>query len=107
MIESPVLTSVCYAPNTNGFDVDISGYSTTRELTTAVLTFGTNTYSVDLVNAAAEYFGGDDSVRTGGTFRVRAPYRLTAGTAQTLGQGNAVVSNSVGAAASRPIARCQ
>lgn len=103
----PVVTSVCYTPNTSGFDVDISGYSTTRDLISAVLSFGSNTYNVDLVNSSSEYFGSDDSVRTGGTFRVRAPYRLTAGTAQTLGQGNAVVSNAVGSAASRSIARCQ
>jgi hypothetical protein len=104
---APAITSVCYAPTSSGFDVDISGYSTTRELTTATLTFGSNTYSVDLVAAATEYFAGDDSVRTGGTFRVRAPYRLTAATAQTLGQGNAVIANSAGSSASRPIARCQ
>lgn len=104
---APSITSVCYAPTSSGFDVDVSGYSTTRELTTAVLTFGSNSYSVDLAASATDYFANDDSARTGGTFRVRAPYRLTAATAQTLGQGNAVISNSAGASASRTIARCQ
>ncbi|MBL8233326.1 MAG: putative Ig domain-containing protein [Bryobacterales bacterium] len=103
----PSITNVCYAPTSSGFDVDISGFSTTRDLTLATLTFGSNMFRVDLTAAAAEYFSGDDSVRTGGTFRVRAPYRLTAGSAQTLGQGNAVIANSAGASASRPIARCQ
>jgi hypothetical protein len=104
---APAVTSVCYAPTSSGFDVDISGFSTTRDLTRAALTFGSNTYNVDLVAAATEYFAGDDSVRTGGAFRVRAPYRLTAAAAQTLGQGSAVVANSAGSSASRPIARCQ
>ena len=63
-------------------------------------------FTVDLTASSQEYFANDDSVRTGGTFRVIAPYRLTNGNAQTLGQGNAVVRNSAGSAASRQIARC-
>ncbi|MBI3684733.1 MAG: putative Ig domain-containing protein [Acidobacteria bacterium] len=104
---APVLTNVCYVPAGEGFDLDLSGYSTTRDLLSADLTFGSNSYAVDLVGPATEYFAGDESVRTGGTFRVRAPYRMRQGSAQNLGQGNAVVKNSVGASASRPISRCQ
>ncbi|HUQ92522.1 MAG TPA: putative Ig domain-containing protein [Bryobacteraceae bacterium] len=104
---APVLTNVCYAPTTDGFDVDISGYSTTRELNTAALTFGANTYTVDLTGSALEYFASDDSVRTGGTFRIRAPYRLTQGSAQTLGQGTAIIRNTAGSSPSRSITRCQ
>ncbi len=103
---APVITSVCYAPNSSGFDVDIAGYSTTRDLTTAELVFGSNTYQVDAGGVATEYFASDESVRTGGTFRVRAPYRLTQGSAQSLGQGNAVIRNSAGASTSRSISRC-
>ncbi len=104
---APVLTSVCYAPNSEGFDLDVTGYSTTRDLLRAELTFGSNSYSVDLTAAALEYFAGDESVRTGGTFRVRAPYRVSQATAQSLAQGTAVIGNSVGASPSRPIQRCQ
>ncbi|MCC6365251.1 MAG: hypothetical protein IT165_17185 [Bryobacterales bacterium] len=103
----PVLTNVCYAPNDSGFDLDISGYSTTRDLTTADVTFGANTYKVDLTGSSNEYFSSDISVRTGGTFRIRAPYRLTQGNAQSLGQGNAIIRNSAGASASRSIQKCQ
>jgi hypothetical protein len=103
---APVITNVCYAPTSEGFDVDISGYSTTRDLTTAEIVFGANTYQVDASGVATEYFSSDESVRTGGTFRVRAPYRLTQGTAQSLGQGNVVIRNSAGSSPSRSIARC-
>lgn len=103
---APVITSVCYAPNSEGFDVEVAGYSTTRELTSAQLTFGSNTYQVNLSDAAGEYFGNDESVPAGGTFRFRAPYRVSQATVQGLGQGNAVIRNSAGASASRSIARC-
>lgn len=105
---APVLTNVCYAPSgTTGFDIDISGYSTTRDLTRADLTLGANTFAVDLNAAAQDFFGSAESLRTGGTFRVRAPYRLTQGNPQSLGQGTAIIRNSAGASPSRPIARCQ
>lgn len=104
---APVLTNVCYEPNSEGFDLDVSGYTTTRDLLQAELVFGSNSYRVDLTAAALEYFSGDESVRTGGAFRVRAPYRLSQGTVQALGQGTAVIGNSVGASPSRPIQRCQ
>ncbi|MBV6434145.1 MAG: hypothetical protein IANPNBLG_04390 [Bryobacteraceae bacterium] len=103
----PVLTNVCYAPNEGGFDLDVSGYSTTRDLTTGEVTFGSNTYKVDLKGSSNEYFSSDISVRTGGTFRIRAPYRLTQGNAQNLGQGTAIIRNSAGPSASRSIQKCQ
>lgn len=102
----PVLTNVCYSPTPGGFSVDISGYSTTRDVTNAILTFGSNSFSVDLTASSQEFFSNDESVRTGGTFRITAPYRMTNGNAQSLGQGTATVLNSAGAAASRPIAKC-
>ncbi|MBL8174749.1 MAG: putative Ig domain-containing protein [Bryobacterales bacterium] len=102
----PVITNVCYAPTSEGFDVEVAGYSTTRELTSAELTFGANTFQVNLTEAAGEYFGSDDSVRTGGTFRFRAPYRVSQATTAGLAQGNAVIRNTVGASPSRTIARC-
>ncbi|MBL8209525.1 MAG: putative Ig domain-containing protein [Bryobacterales bacterium] len=104
---APVLTNVCYIPGTGGFDVEVTGYSTTRELVSADLTFGQNTYFVRLTDASQEFFSTEDAARNGGTFRVRANYRLSQANPQTLGQGTAVVRNTVGAAASRPIARCQ
>jgi hypothetical protein len=104
---APVLSNACYVPNLDGFDVEVSGYSTTRDLTVAEIAFGSNNYVVDLSQAAAEYFSSDDAARTGGTFRVKAAYRLRSGNPQTLGQGSVVIRNSAGGAASRPLARCQ
>lgn len=102
----PVITSVCYVPTSDGIDVEVAGYSTTRELTSAELTFGANIFQVNLTDAAGEYFNSDESVRTGGTFRFRAPYRISQATTATLSQGNAVIRNTVGASPSRSIARC-
>ncbi len=104
---APVLTNVCYIPGTGGFDVEVSGYSTTRELVSADLTFGQNTYPVRLDEASRDYFSSEDAARNGGTFRIRANYRLSQGNPQTLGQGNAVVRNTAGSSVSRAIARCQ
>jgi len=68
--QAPVLTNVCYAPTTEGFTVDISGYSTTRDLTSADLIFGSNTFTVDLAASSQDFFSNDDSIRSGGTFRI-------------------------------------
>jgi hypothetical protein len=104
---APVLTNVCFVPGTNSFDVEVSGYTTTRDLVSAELNFGANRYVVDLLGPSRDFFSEADTARTGGTFRIRAPYRLSQGTAQSLGQGTAVIRNSAGASASRSIARCQ
>lgn len=104
---APVVTNVCYRLNPDGFDVEVAGYSTTRDLVQADLTFGSNNFTVDLNRAAQEFFSSEDSVRTGGTFQIRAPYKWRFGRELAVGQGNAVIRNSAGASESRPIGRCQ
>jgi len=104
---APVLTNVCYVPNDNGFDVEVTGFSTTRELTAAEITFGANTYSVRLDEASRDFFSNEDTIRSGGSFRIRAGYRLTQANPRNLGQGNVIVRNTAGATPSRTIARCQ
>lgn len=105
---APVITNACYTVSSDGFTVDISGYSTTRDITVADVTFGSNTFSVDFGASSQDYFANDDSVRTGGTFRITAPYRLSGAntSSQNLAQGTVVIRNSAGSAASRQIARC-
>ncbi len=102
----PSVTSVCYTANDDGLEIDITGFSTTRELSQADLTFGSNRYQVSLSRASLDYFGGDDSVRTGGAFRIRAPYRARTLNAKSLGDGTVVILNKVGASTSRAIRRC-
>lgn len=103
---APTITSVCYTPSEDGLNVDVSGFSVTRELQSANLTFGSNRYLVSLTRSATDFFSSDDAVRTGGTFRIRAPYRIYQGNAKSLGDGSVVVSNRAGSSASMPIRRC-
>lgn len=107
----PVLTDACYAQSSSGFELVISGYSTTRELQSASLSFttagGANTFAVDLMRSAGEFFGNDLSVRTGGAFTVRAPFLLPAtANPAALGTANVTVTNSVGTTASRQASKC-
>ncbi|MDX1984035.1 MAG: putative Ig domain-containing protein [Bryobacteraceae bacterium] len=104
---APILTNACYTPAEDGFVLEISGYSTTRELARADLTFGSNRYSVSLASASLDYFGGAESIPNGGTFRIRAPFRFQSGTAQSLGEGSATVFNRVGGSSARQIRACQ
>jgi hypothetical protein len=105
---APVITSACYAPAEDGFVIEIAGYSTTRELQRADVKLGSNTYNVSLSSASLDYFSGAESIPSGGTFRIRAPYRVRAGQAPaTLGDGTVTVFNRVGAAAGQSIRRCQ
>jgi Nidogen-like/Putative Ig domain len=106
----PTLTDACYGQNSDGFFVQVTGVSTTRELQRADISFsaggGSNVFSVDLSGAATEFFSGDESVRTGGAFTLRAAFRYD-GNAANLGSATVTVTNSIGTTGSRTAQRCQ
>jgi hypothetical protein len=106
----PVITDACYTTRATGADVTITGYTTTRQLKSAIFSFspaGTGTAqtaTVDLTGSSFDYFQSDDSIRNGGAFTLTAPFDITGG---TIGSASLILSNSVGSTGSRPLNRCQ
>ena len=102
---APVVTSACYTTTSTGISLQINGYSTTRELTTANISVGTQSFQADLTGVAAAYFADPESIGAGGAFALTVPYDLTLDAPPTAVSIN--VSNTVGAAGSRTIQTCQ
>jgi hypothetical protein len=108
--QAPVLISVTIASsNANSIVLSISGYSTTRSLTTLNAQFTAAagfslaaTPPVDLTQAATAYFDGTASQGFGGQFTVSVPFTFSGtppiGTelVQTIASVSVTISNSVG-----------
>ncbi len=102
---APVITSACYASAQSGLSLQIAGYSTTRELTSADIKVGSQDFQTDLTAISGAYFGSAQTVRAGGTFALTIPVGL-----DSIPSGAAVsltVSNAVGATGSQTIPACQ
>jgi hypothetical protein len=104
---APVVTSACYTRTSTGVNVQVNGYSTTRELTQANVTIGTNTFQTDVSGLAAGYFSDQETIRAGGSFALTLPYQLDLGTTGPISTATINLSNTVGAAGSRTIQACQ
>ena len=105
---APVITSACYTPTQTGVNVQVNGYSTTRELTQANVTIGTNNkFQTEVSGIAAAYFSAPETIRAGGSFALTLPYQVDIGTNNTIGPVTLNLSNTVGAAGSRTIQACQ
>ena len=103
---APVITSACYTPTATGVNVQLSGYSTTRELTQANVTIGTNTFQTDVNGIAAAYFSAPQTIRAGGSFALTLPYQVDMSSTGII-SATINLSNTVGAAGSRTIQACQ
>lgn len=95
-----------------GFTLNVTGFSTTRSLTTMVVTFNPATgfnigssaqVSIDLKSAAAAYYATSASQAFGGQFEVSVPFTFTATNlpagvtpAQAIASISVTVANSVG-----------
>jgi hypothetical protein len=104
---APVVTSACYTRTSTGVNVQVNGYSTTRELTQANVTIGTNTFQTDISGIATGYFADQVTIRAGGSFALTLPYQLDLGTNDPISTATINLSNTVGAAGSRTIQACQ
>jgi hypothetical protein len=101
----PVITDACFNVKATGIEAVVTGYTTTRQLTSATFTFTPAASStVDLTASAAVYFQGDDSIRNGGAFTLTIPFTAEGG---NIAGASLTLSNSVGPTASRTINRCQ
>lgn len=109
--EAPVLqTAVAPVQSANSFELVLTGYSTTRSLSTLNVTFtpasgftlGTTSLTIDISQSSAAYYLSSASTGFGGLFQITMPFTLqgTAPTGQTLIQRiasvGATVSNGTG-----------
>jgi hypothetical protein len=102
-----VITSACYTVTQTGVNVQVNGYSTTRELTQANATIGPNTFKTDVSGMAAAYFSAPQTIRAGGSFALTLPYQVDLGSNNSISSATINLSNTVGAAGSRAIQACQ
>jgi hypothetical protein len=105
--QAPVLTNVrILNRTTSGFDVEVTGYSTTRDLTQAVFTFsGTNlgatSFPVSLTTDSATWFGGSTSTQYGGSFKYTQSFSATQGNANNVTSVSVTLANSSGTSTPR------
>jgi hypothetical protein len=104
---TPVVTSACYTRTSTGINVQLNGYSTTRELTRTDVTIGSQTFRNDLTGVASDYYGSALSVGAGGTFALAVPQQLDLAPATAVPAVTVNLFNSVGAAGSRALQACQ
>jgi hypothetical protein len=104
--EAPVLqTAAATALTTDSFTLVLTGYTTTRSLSSLNVTFtaatgftlGTNSLTIDISQPAATYFSSSAPSGLGGLFQVAMPFTLqgTAPTGQTLIERVASVAATV------------
>ncbi|MGA8026351.1 MAG: putative Ig domain-containing protein [Bryobacteraceae bacterium] len=90
-----------------GFDVQLTGYSTTREVTTASFSFsaaagtelvGSTTFSVPVTSEFSQWFGTSASQAIGSMFELTVPFTLS-GSASVIQSVSVTLTNSVGTSA--------
>jgi hypothetical protein len=92
---------------TNGFEVDVTAYSTPRDLTTAMFTFaamsgtgieGPATFSLDIRNAVSQWYASQQSLAFGSMLRIRVRFKVD-GDPSLLENVSVTLANSVGTSA--------
>jgi large repetitive protein len=104
----PGITSVGTGTATSGFQVVVTGYSNTRELTQAVLQFTpasgqilqTTSLTVPLTSEALAWFQSSASDPFGGTFVLTLPFTVTGGSASAIGSVSVELVNTQGTSTS-------
>ena len=89
-----------------GFTVELTGFSTTREIKTAIFTFtssqtitGGSTVTVDVSAAFNAYFASTSGTANGGTFKLDIPFTIAGGDASIVTAVSVTLTNSVGTSA--------
>lgn len=104
----PAITAVTASTTSSGFQVVITGYSNTREVSQALLQFTpapgqslqTTSLPVALSSAATTWFQSSTSDQYGSQFILTLPFDVTAGTASAIGSISVQLQNSQGTSAS-------
>ncbi len=113
---APVLLSIQISNATaSSFTMQVTGYSTTRSLSSMSVTFnpatgfklGTSQFSIDLSQVSTLWFQGTSSQSFGGQFQISVPFALTGPTPKVgttllsaIASVTATVNNSVGTSTS-------
>jgi len=100
---APVVAGVAMVATGDGFQVQIAGLSTTRELTQATVSFQpatgaslqTSSLVVPLASASQTWFQSSSAAAYGGQFTLTLPFTVTGGT-NVVGSVTVILSNSVG-----------
>ncbi|HEY3738209.1 MAG TPA: hypothetical protein VGL53_00120, partial [Bryobacteraceae bacterium] len=89
-----------------GFTVELTGFSTTREIKSATLTFtssqtitGGSTVTVDVSSIFNTYFSSSSGNANGGTFKLDIPFTIAGGDAGIVTAVSVTLTNSVGTSA--------
>jgi len=101
---APVITKVTATATSSGFQVEVTGYSTTREVTQADLQFTaasgqsleTTSLNVSLTSAASAWFQSSASDAYGSQFIVTLPFTVTNGGASAIASVSVQLVNSQG-----------
>lgn len=127
---APSVTSACYTRTDTGLDFKLTGITTTRELTRAVLnipglpdpTAGAalppippefiigarpGELTVDLTALSTQYFGSAYYVNSGGAFTLTVPVTVDLAPDAPMGEVSANIFNRIGGAGQRTVASCQ
>jgi hypothetical protein len=104
----PVFSDACYTTASNILTVQITGQTSTRELTNLTLQLNGKTITSSAIAPLAfDYFSNATTVRNGGAFRIDVPIVADQpGYDVQVASLKAVIANRLGAAASRDVRRC-
>jgi hypothetical protein len=104
----PVLSDACYTTAGNVLNVQITGQTSTRELTNLTLELnGKNLTDTPVAALSFDYFSNPSTVRNGGAFRLDVPIIAEAtGFDVQVSSLKALVANRLGATAFRDVRRC-
>jgi hypothetical protein len=105
----PAIQNATVTSSATGFQVQISGYSNTRDLTTATFHFApvsgqsvqTGDLTVSLSSAASQWFASSNSAQFGGQLLLVVPFTIQQGSQSTLASVTLTLVNSQGS--SKPV----
>jgi len=102
---APVISAVKLVTSSNTLQVQVTGYSSPRELTEADVTFTaasgstlqTTSAIIDLTAVGKQWFQGSSSAQYGSQFVLVMPFTATQGSISAVGSVSVVLKNSTGA----------
>ncbi len=105
---APVITGITASTTSSGFQVVVTGYSNTRDLSQAVVQFTpasgqtlqTSTLTVSLSGASTAWFGSSGSDQFGGQFVLTMPFSVSNGSASAISSVSVQLVNSQGTSSS-------
>jgi hypothetical protein len=102
---APSITAVKIVTSSNSFQVQVTGFSSPRDLTEADLTFTqvsgaslqTTSATIDLTAVGKQWFRGSASVQYGSQFILVLPFTATQGNISAVASVTVTLKNSMGA----------